>query len=30
MDTAPTPTFLLSLLGGFDLRGPAGSSDLPI
>jgi DNA-binding SARP family transcriptional activator len=29
MDTAPTPTFLLSLLGGFDLRGPAGSIDLP-
>jgi TolB-like protein/tetratricopeptide (TPR) repeat protein len=29
MDTAPTPTFQLSLLGGFDLRGPAGPIYLP-
>jgi TolB-like protein/DNA-binding SARP family transcriptional activator len=29
MDTAPTPSFQLSLLGGFGLRGPAGPIDLP-
>jgi TolB-like protein/DNA-binding SARP family transcriptional activator len=29
MDTAPTPTFQLSLLGGFDLRGPTGQIYLP-
>lgn len=28
MDTAPTPTFQLSLLGGFELNGPHGSVDL--
>jgi DNA-binding SARP family transcriptional activator len=28
MDTAPTPTFQLSLLGGFELSGPEGPIDL--
>jgi TolB-like protein/Flp pilus assembly protein TadD len=29
MDIAPAPTFQLSLLGGFDLRGPAGPIEVP-
>ena len=28
MDSMPTPTFQLSLLGGFELNGPDGSVDL--
>ena len=28
MDSVPTPTFQLSLLGGFELKGPHGSVDL--
>ena len=28
MDTAPTPTFQLSLLGRFELSGPKGPIDL--